>query len=82
MKTVCLTGVAGGLGSCFAQVCLEQGVRFLLIHPGWMRTAMGSQRASLEPMDSAKGIYALVEKEKHKLDNDLFMDYNGTPRPW
>lgn len=60
----------------------EQGVRFLLIHPGWMRTAMGGQRASLEPMDSAKGIYALVEKEKHRLDNDLFMDYNGTPRPW
>ena len=28
-KTVCLTGAAGGLGSSFARVCLEEGWQVL-----------------------------------------------------
>ncbi|MBQ8654916.1 MAG: SDR family NAD(P)-dependent oxidoreductase [Clostridia bacterium] len=60
----------------------EKGIRFLLVHPGWMRTEMGGMRATLEPEVSAREIFRLIQREKHCLDNNLFMDYNGTPRPW
>ncbi|NLO86295.1 MAG: SDR family NAD(P)-dependent oxidoreductase [Clostridiales bacterium] len=59
-----------------------QGVKFLLLHPGWMRTDMGGPNAMVDPMDSASGIFSLADYTKHRLDDSIFFDYNGTPRPW
>ena len=32
--------------------------------------------------ETAAGIAALVEKYAHNLNSPIYMDYNGTPRPW
>lgn len=57
-------------------------IKVLAIHPGWMQTSMGGANAVVPPRESAEGIAALAEKYAHQLDNPIYFDYNGTPRPW
>ncbi len=58
------------------------GIKVLAVHPGWIQTDMGGARATVPTRESACGIAALAEKYAHQLDNPIYFDYNGTPRPW
>jgi NAD(P)-dependent dehydrogenase (short-subunit alcohol dehydrogenase family) len=57
-------------------------IKVLAVHPGWMQTDMGGAKATVPPDESARGIAALAEKYAHMLDQPIYFDYNGTPRPW
>lgn len=62
-----------------------QGVKFLLVHPGWLKTEMGRAGGSeptVEPRDSAAGILALAHQKRGQVHDWMYYDYNGTPRPW
>ena len=61
---------------------LDRGVKVLAVHPGWMKTRMGGERAQIDPEVSAAGILELADKYSHQLDREIYFDYNGTPRPW
>ena len=50
------------------------------VHPGWMRTDMGGENAPLDPEDSAKSIYYIIER-KIDINNEFFVDYTGKPLP-
>jgi NAD(P)-dependent dehydrogenase (short-subunit alcohol dehydrogenase family) len=58
-----------------------RGYKILAIHPGWMRTSMGGPEADINPDETAEGIYQLAGKS-WKVDDPIYMDYQGKPLPW
>tara|TARA_B100001109_G_scaffold2353_1_gene1899 strand:- start:3088 stop:3765 length:678 start_codon:yes stop_codon:yes gene_type:complete len=61
--------------------CLLDNISFLILHPGWVKTRMGGDRAPVEVEDSVNGMMYLVEK--HKLeDSGKFMSFDGSEINW
>lgn len=57
------------------------GVGVLILHPGWVRTRMGSMDAPLSPADSVSFMRRLVDGYKpHQSGN--FYSYEGNEIPW
>ncbi|MFC3076040.1 SDR family NAD(P)-dependent oxidoreductase [Shinella pollutisoli] len=57
------------------------GITVLLIHPGWMRTAMGGADAPNLPADSARRVKAVIDGAS-AADNGRYMDTEGNDMPW
>jgi NAD(P)-dependent dehydrogenase (short-subunit alcohol dehydrogenase family) len=57
------------------------GITVLLIHPGWMRTAMGGAGAPNLPADSARLVKAAIDRASAD-DNGRYMDTEGNDMPW
>ena len=51
------------------------------LHPGWVQTDMGGQRAITTIEDSVKGLLNVAEGLTEK-DNGLFYDFKGNLIPW
>ena len=61
--------------------CLLDNISFLILHPGWVKTRMGGDRAPVEVEDSVNGMMYLVEK--HILeDSGKFMSFDGSEINW
>jgi NAD(P)-dependent dehydrogenase (short-subunit alcohol dehydrogenase family) len=58
------------------------GIKVLLMHPGWIRTSMGGEKAPVLPENSARGIADVAAKYAHALDAGMYFDYDGSPRAW
>ena len=55
--------------------------RVLALHPGWVRTDMGGQQATLSPEESAEAILStLAERESHA--GPTFVDRFGQAMAW
>ncbi|MCD8510618.1 MAG: SDR family oxidoreductase [Bacillus sp. (in: Bacteria)] len=52
------------------------GIRVLSVHPGWLKTDMGGEKAPLDPMVGAKGIVELMNLEGEK-EHAVYVDYTG-----
>lgn len=79
----CMSKASLNIQSVILQRYLKpDGVKVLLVHPGWMRTSMGGSQAPVMPADSARGIADLGEKYMHDLDAGMYFDFDGTPRAW
>ena len=77
----CMSKAALNIQSIILQRYLkDDGVRVYLIHPGWMRTVMGGENAPLEPSESASCIVSLFDGGKRP--DDMYINYDGTVRPW
>lgn len=50
-------------------------------HPGWVATEMGGENAPVHPVDSIKGMLAVLDKLEPK-DNGKFIDFEGKNLPW
>ena len=57
------------------------GVIVIAIHPGWMRTDMGGDRAPLSPAQSAAGILRVVDGLA-AASSGRFYTYEGHEHPW
>ncbi len=57
-----------------------RGFNVLALHPGWMRTDMGGPNAHLDPMESAEGIYQVVESAGE--NTPRFLQHDGKEFPW
>ncbi|MCT8138050.1 SDR family oxidoreductase [Anaerobacillus sp. CMMVII] len=55
----------------------EDNIRVFSIHPGWMKTDMGGTNAQLEPLESAVGIYDIVEQKLEIPNEAVYIDYQG-----
>lgn len=79
----CMSKAAVNMQSIILQRYLKpDGIKVLIVHPGWVCTAMGGEIAPVLPAQSAEGIAALGEKYKHKLDAPLYLDYDDQVRAW
>ncbi|MEK5494903.1 SDR family oxidoreductase [Paenibacillus sp. FSL R7-0297] len=55
----------------------ERGVHVLSVHPGWMPTDMGGEKAPTSPRTSAEGIISLLEQRTAPEGHFRFVDYTG-----
>ncbi|MBR2822293.1 MAG: SDR family NAD(P)-dependent oxidoreductase [Clostridia bacterium] len=79
----CMSKAALNIQSVILQRYLKpEGIRVLLINPGWMHTPMGGPDAPVDPADSARGIAELAEELRGNLDRYMYWNYNKTERPW
>ena len=58
-----------------------RGIAVLSIHPGWVRTRLGSPQAPLSAEESARGILDLVTA-KGMSDTGTFWNWDGRPHAW
>lgn len=57
------------------------GIKVLMLHPGWVQTDMGGSSAPVTPAQSAAGI-ATVTATTTLADSGRFLDYAGAELPW
>ncbi len=58
----------------------EQDIPIAAIHPGWVRTDMGGQGASIPPEESAEALMNLIDGLT--VNSPVYMDYRGEELPW
>ncbi len=56
-------------------------IKFLLIHPGWVKTDMGGEQAPLSPETSAQGLWKVIKNQSIE-ESGYFKDYRGNTLPW
>lgn len=79
----CMSKAALNIQSVILQRYLKpEGIKVVLMHPGWVNTPMGGAEAPVSPEESAKGVVEVAEKLMHKPDTYMYWNYNGTERPW
>ena len=59
----------------------EQGFVFVVLHPGWVRTDMTSDRATYSTDESAEALFELIT-ELSQDDNGRFYDLHGESIAW
>lgn len=58
---------------------IENDIQVVAVHPGWMHTDMGGDSAPTNPIDSAKGIYKIIDERNFIDSKSVFTDYRGKP---
>jgi NAD(P)-dependent dehydrogenase (short-subunit alcohol dehydrogenase family) len=57
------------------------GYQVYAIHPGWIRTDMGGDKAPGDASVSARGIIDIIERKTQVNVDVTFIDFNGQPMP-
>ena len=57
------------------------GLTLLTLHPGWVRTDMGGSAAPVGVDESARGLVAMIERERGR-HRHAFIDYQGAELAW
>lgn len=58
-----------------------RGIVVLALHPGWVRTDMGGDAATIAVDDSARGLLQVIDAATLD-DSGHFLDWHGKPLPW
>lgn len=56
-------------------------IRVYALHPGWIKTDMGGEKAPGDPLESAMGILDIVEMKKEIAPEHYFINFKGEPMP-
>lgn len=60
----------------------SQGIKVLILHPGWVKTRMGGEQAQIEPAESIAGMRKVIESYHPAPGEVRFYRYNGEIVPW
>lgn len=66
---------------CLASELKPHGILCASVHPGWVKTDMGGEKASLFKEESVQGILKVLARLSEQ-DNGLFLDWRGQRLPW
>src|SRR5262245_4201578 len=75
------TSALSMLGASLASDLRDAGILCPLLHPGWVRTGMGGERAPLEPPESIAGLRRVVNSAGLERSGS-FLDHTGAVVPW
>jgi len=84
----CMSKAALNMGAKLLSNELEdRGVRVINIHPGWMRTTMGGEKAfasdrSVSPEESARHIVGIASGIDQIPKDRMYMTHTGDPLVW
>jgi len=67
--------------ACIGNELGPKGFTCLALHPGWVRTRMGTERAPLDAPTSVAGMIRVIESAT-PAQSGAFLDYQGNPRAW
>ena len=59
----------------------RRGIGVLILHPGWVRTRMGGDKAPLSPTESVIGMRRLIDRFRQDLSGHFYR-YDGVEMPW
>lgn len=60
----------------------KERYRIFMMHPGRMQTVMGVENAQISPVESAEGIYRVIDKTVDPQLDIPFINYKGEPMPY
>ncbi|MBS0288183.1 MAG: SDR family oxidoreductase [Proteobacteria bacterium] len=60
----------------------SQHIKVLLLHPGWVKTRMGGDAASLSAQDSVAGMFKVMQSYNPKPGQVEYIRYNGEKLSW
>ena len=60
---------------------MDQGIKVLAVHPGWMRTAMGGPDADISAEEAAEAIFNLAD-DPPGMEEPIYWDYRRQPLRW
>jgi NAD(P)-dependent dehydrogenase (short-subunit alcohol dehydrogenase family) len=66
---------------CLAIELKSQGTTVVAVHPGWVRTDMGGEQATLTTAESVAGLRNLIFQLR-LADSGKFFNYDGSELPW
>ncbi|XP_028841707.1 uncharacterized protein LOC114793741 [Denticeps clupeoides] len=66
---------------CNALEFKEDGILFVALHPGWVRTDLGGHDAAISTTESIEGMLRVMESLTEK-QNGAYLDYNGQVLPF
>ncbi|XP_075044897.1 C-signal-like [Mixophyes fleayi] len=69
------------LTRCQAEVFKNDGILCTAVHPGWVKTDMGTQRAFLTTDESVTGILNVLSSLSEK-QNGILVSWDGNVIPW
>ncbi|KAL4659204.1 hypothetical protein GN956_G3509 [Arapaima gigas] len=71
------------LNQCSVNEFQKEGIMFVVLHPGWVRTDMGGPEASadIDASESVQGLLKVMRTLTEK-QNGAFLDYKGNLLPW
>jgi NAD(P)-dependent dehydrogenase (short-subunit alcohol dehydrogenase family) len=58
-----------------------RGFTVLIVHPGWMRSGMGSADATFAPEETAAHLYPIITGPRTK-ESPMYFQWDGKPLPW
>lgn len=64
-----------------AHALRARGIIVLALHPGWVRTEMGGDAATVAVDDAARGLLQVIASAT-PADSGHFQDWRGQPLPW
>ena len=64
-----------------AQALAPRGIVVLALHPGWARTDMGGDQATVPVADSVAGLLRVIDAAR-AADSGTFRDWRGRTLPW
>ena len=67
--------------ACIGHELKPEGFTCLALHPGWVRTRMGGDRAPLDARTSVEGMLRVIDSAT-PAQSGSFLDFTGHVRPW
>ena len=66
----------------FSNTAARDGIRTLLLDPGWMNTDMGGGGAPYTVEENGAKLLRLLKHPEQLPEGELFLDHEGLPVPW